>query len=989
MAINGSAATPVVAQEQAPFDDSGPCRESEEVSTTVICSGDWSEGVKIGSLRGGTEYLRLELSPAEEGVTPAQAVSGVDINTNGNFTIETKESDSFTITTDGENAYGIVMRDWSVSGNNEFVLIHHGDIVTAGAGSKGILVEHAHATSASTNRMVSIMHSGDITTTGASAVGINLNIKYAGLDLFHQGAINASGNGIEVISINASDDSEGEVNRNRLSVRQIGDIDTATHGGTFGIFVYSSNSASPILVAMQGNINAEKGGIHASGVTGGDINVNYAGKISSHDTLDGDFGAHGISARGSADSPRSNVTINAIGGITSSHQHGIVASTQHEDSASHITLGRAGFDGAWQDSITLLDGEVVQDSKIRAARHGIDVESGASTIDIYNVVNIAGDEFDIKGAEANDEIHNYGIFTHTGSIDLASTTDTNIITNHQGATFNSGAQIILMDPDEDESGGTFINSGDSSPGGIELAQLFEAVMDEEEEEEVLDEVWTRGIQTTQITGNFEQTQTGILIANIDTSSGASDKLEIIGGSASLAGRLLIIPTEKVINDPLRYVILTADDDELSGEMELILHSDLTPTYFSGYAIDYSQANEVAVVSRDAPTYFQVARSENQKSLAAGWLSTLPIDSEVILNLHRFAEDNEDGIRNAYDLMTGEVHASVAGVMMATNDHRSDAVLQRQYLRSRSNSAAAAAAAADNDDDEALGGYDWWMQAQGSLVELDSDDQAGTAETEYDSTGFLIGADHSNGGWTLGAVVGQSQGDLSIDDRFSNSDIETWSLGVYGSARLGAFDAASIDVNIGAIGNQHSVDATRTVAFELLGEQLEADYDATSFQAFAEIGGNIEIAENTFLHPFVGIAHAALSVDGFNERLADGGSSPVGLAVESSEQSLTTTTLGVRAGATMTEFGGGRSLNVLGMAGWRHRFGDLETEAEMSLDDGGAFVITNSPLEEDVFITELGFGVDLANNIGLSAIYHGHFSGTSRTHSLNASLIGRF
>ena len=241
---------------------------------------------------------------------------------------------------------------------------------------------------------------------------------------------------------------------------------------------------------------------------------------------------------------------------------------------------------------------------------------------------------------------------------------------------------------------------------------------------------------------------------------------------------------------------------------------------------------------------------------------------------------------------------------------------------------------------ALGPNDWWVEARGSVFERNADSGIGTAELQHEVTGFLIGVDHSNDGWVMGVAFGQSQGETDLDDRLSNADTETWSLGIYGSGTLGTLTAGSdggesglaAQIKYGAFGNWHSVDTTRTVTFEDFYENLQA----SSIQAFIEIGSRIELevgemfagtgggaVDEGFIQPFASVVHVSLETDDYIETAVGGGTGEAALTADESRQNVITTTLGIRSGVKID------NIKLQSMIGWWHGFGDVELESESS------------------------------------------------------------
>ena len=385
--------------------------------------------------------------------------------------------------------------------------------------------------------------------------------------------------------------------------------------------------------------------------------------------------------------------------------------------------------------------------------------------------------------------------------------------------------------------------------------------------------------------------------------------------------------------------------------------------------------------------------------------------------------DEDELREAYSALSGEIHASLSSALMRNSNLLSDAVLQRlAVLGSRkvpSNYGLMHGGQDMNHNAKpAFGPNDWWTQAMGSFYEQDADGHIGTDDLEQTNVGFLIGVDHSGGGegggegggrggnggamgrdsegWAIGFAFGMIAGETDIDGRHSSAETETWAAGMYGSARfdLGEETASPLplDISYGLFGAFHSIETNRSVLFDSFDEHLTADYEATSFQVFGEIGSRFEITNNIALRPFAGVSHVSLATDGFTETPLPGSTSYSALTSQSDTLSLTTTTLGWRSETTIKLPGSGernRQIKLNGMVGWRHDFGDYEPGTVLFFEGSDPFTITGSPLAEDTLVTGMTISAEIAPNFFASATHVGHLSETSQAHEFAVGLSVRF
>lgn len=576
-------------------------------------------------------------------------------------------------------------------------------------------------------------------------------------------------------------------------------------------------------------------------------------------------------------------------------------------------------------------------------------------------------------------------------------TGINTIDNLEGAVFNSGTEIILKDPDYAETDGTFTNAGALSPGSTERTLLFEEVREEGTGHVLLEAVYTSGIQTTSLVGNFVQTETGKFLVNVDTQTGDSDKLEVTHGDVSLAGRLLFQPSEFVPNDANEYLILTYEQ-ALIGRFGIPVFSD--------YEANYDTPGQVIATYREAPTFCEVAQSDNQRALACQGFANLADDNPILAELDKVL--GQDNVRDIYGTLSGDLYPSLNGALMRDGSLRGDTVLQRlARLSSRKPSTTYGlfhnAQVADQTTKSAFDPNDWWMEAQGGFFDQDADAEIGTADMEHQSTGFLIGVDHSGGGggegagndsegWAIGLAFGMVQGETDIDDRHASADTETWTLGMYGSARFDVSADLVAGLSYGLFGNVHTIESNRAVSFEDIDEHLTADYNATSFQAFAEINSRFEVMDDTVLRPFASLAHVSLATDGFTETAEPGSTAHTALTAQSTTQNLTTTTLGLRSEINIALPVGeatDRSIKLNGIVGWRHQFGDYEPGTEVAFAGSDPFKVTGAPLDEDSLVTGLTISAEIAPDLILNASHFGHLSENSEVHSFSIGLTARF
>ncbi|KAA0968097.1 autotransporter outer membrane beta-barrel domain-containing protein, partial [Aureimonas fodinaquatilis] len=104
-------------------------------------------------------------------------------------------------------------------------------------------------------------------------------------------------------------------------------------------------------------------------------------------------------------------------------------------------------------------------------------------------------------------------------------------------------------------------------------------------------------------------------------------------------------------------------------------------------------------------------------------------------------------------------------------------------------------------------------------------------------------------------------------------------------------------------------------------------------------------------------------------------------------STTFTTLGLRASHELTL--NDRPITFTGMIGWRHAFGDVDPNANVSFTNGGDFAVLATPIAEDAAAVELGFDMDISDKATLGISYNGQFGDGAQDHGVNAALRFQF
>ncbi|OYX63911.1 MAG: autotransporter outer membrane beta-barrel domain-containing protein, partial [Rhizobiales bacterium 32-66-11] len=190
----------------------------------------------------------------------------------------------------------------------------------------------------------------------------------------------------------------------------------------------------------------------------------------------------------------------------------------------------------------------------------------------------------------------------------------------------------------------------------------------------------------------------------------------------------------------------------------------------------------------------------------------------------------------------------------------------------------------------MSGITVWAQGFGGWTTLDGNGNA--SEVSANVAGIISGADVRAGDWRIGAALGYSQSNASIDALASSTDVNSMLVALYAGTSMGPWN-----LRLGATYAFNQIDATRTIAYPGLAQQANATYDGGTGQVFAEVGYGFAV-QSIALEPFAGIAWVQVNTDGFTESGAT-----AGVTSGSNSSGVGYTSLGLRA-ATKFELGNG-------------------------------------------------------------------------------------
>ncbi|WP_442580074.1 autotransporter outer membrane beta-barrel domain-containing protein [Mesorhizobium sp. ASY16-5R] len=483
-----------------------------------------------------------------------------------------------------------------------------------------------------------------------------------------------------------------------------------------------------------------------------------------------------------------------------------------------------------------------------------------------------------------------------------------------------------------------------------------------------------------VDGDFVQQAGSIYLAGIAPGAEldkATGRIAVSGGAAIDDGANVDLVREGAgqLSLDTRYTLLTAAQG-VSGAYGGLTGDLYTDSPFIDFGLAYDANNVYLDVDRSKVAFADVGGTFNQKSVAT---ATEALGSgHAIYDNVLFLTERES--RSAFDLLSGEVHASASGALIEDSHFVRDAASERirAAFAGVGASSALVSTPGSSQMETATATTDKlavWGRGFGAWGHLDGD--GGTERLDYSTGGFLSGADALVADtWRLGLLAGYSRTSFDIDGRSSSGSSNNYHLGAYAGTQWERLGFRS-----GLAYSWYRLDTRRAVAFTGFSDTLSSGYDAGTFQAFGELGYRIDTAA-VALEPYANLAYVHLDTDGFQEK---GGTA----ALHGSDRSTDTafSTLGLRASSGFEL--GSMSATAHGGIGWLHAYGDVTPEARLAYSGGTAFDVKGTPIAEDAALIEAGFDMHLTARATVGLAYQGQIASEAKEHGFNAKLAVQF
>jgi outer membrane autotransporter protein len=470
----------------------------------------------------------------------------------------------------------------------------------------------------------------------------------------------------------------------------------------------------------------------------------------------------------------------------------------------------------------------------------------------------------------------------------------------------------------------------------------------------------------KVKGDLNLSKTAVLAYEVNP-DGRHETIKV-DGTARLSGATLkIIAASGDYPQTTQYTIIEADkvDGHFGNIENNLAFMTATPDYGDEKAVRLTYA-------RNEVTFESLAKNENGRELArsieepkASPTAQTPPNTANAAVTALLASTTETASQ-AINQLDGANNANLAKATLNSDSPISATMLSAMRpldgARSYSNSTRrnAPRRAAGSEDNGRV-----WLQALGHGGTLDRDHDA----LQHSTKGLVLGADWGiDEQWRIGVMGGKSE--TRLDSRELDGDLDSWHLGAYALRQSGP-----MSLRLGATYSNHDGNTKRRIAFNGFSDRPEGRYDANTQQAFAEVGYNLSRA-NVSIEPFASLGYQRYQRDGYTEK---GGAAA--LKVHGQTQHNLNSTFGLRL-AKINTLDNGMQLTPRFSAGWKHTYGEIESDTRQRLATGGKnFTVSGAPLDRDSLKLDAGLDLGLSANHTLGVGLTGEIASDSRNHGV--------
>lgn len=433
-------------------------------------------------------------------------------------------------------------------------------------------------------------------------------------------------------------------------------------------------------------------------------------------------------------------------------------------------------------------------------------------------------------------------------------------------------------------------------------------------------------------------------------AGQADRTNVTGTATLSGGTVQVLAASGVYAPLTSYTILTAAGGvtgQFAGATSNLAFLTPALTYGANAVTLSLGRNDISFASQaTAPNGVAVANA-----VAARGLGDTVYNAVLV--------QTANGAGQAFNRLSGEIHATIPTAMIDSDRRVRDAILDRARV-------------AQGD------GLGLWMQ--GLATYAYSRDQAQAFGFHTNRIGVYGGIDYAVAGFRMGVSGGYFDDKLRVPALASRAEIETDLIG--GSISYAAL-GGRLNATAGVTQAWHHVDTTRTVDVPGLAGAYIAAYRIRTTQAFGELGFAL-LQGPVSLTPFVRYDYDRSRADGFAEI---GGPAALNVAAERRHNEFGTA--GARIAASYP-IGGDLVIEPHASAAYLRTWDRLySTRLEMFGGTGPAFGVTGDRLGRDNLDANGGIDLVVSTHIRIGATGYIMRSSEWRDYGGKGSISVRF
>ncbi|QDP20430.1 hypothetical protein FMM02_10980 [Sphingomonas xanthus] len=397
----------------------------------------------------------------------------------------------------------------------------------------------------------------------------------------------------------------------------------------------------------------------------------------------------------------------------------------------------------------------------------------------------------------------------------------------------------------------------------------------------------------QVAGNL--TFNSGSIYQVETTPTAADLATATGNIVINGGTVQVLAGGATYSPLTSYLILQA-----GGSVSGAFNSVTSNLAFLDPTLSYSSNQVHLTLRRNDINFADAATTANQVAVANA-LQGLDVGTlyDAIL------VQSEDGARQAYDGLSGEIYASTPMLLAEENNRLVQAMRKAERRRA--------------------GNLFVWADASRSVGNHDGRYETGAAAARGDGNALLGGLGYLSGGLSISAGGGIANSDVKVGARSSKADIK--------SALLGAdvtYTGEGFEVGGGLTRSWHDIDTNRLVAFPGFTDEVSSSRDGriTQIDLFAAAPTTVA---GVGVAPFAELSHQRIKLDGAVES-----GDEAALTIDAERFRSTRTQLGVRLHHDIAGWGGVITPRM--SVGWEHLMGDRKGMMLASVDGSSPFVV---------------------------------------------------